>query len=406
MKIFLVLILALAISLPAQARMGSTNYEIPSLTISSGGDDKSTSTNYDLQDMKGQGVIGLGNSTNYEGQLGGIYGTLKPTEEAPPGPPITLISVVDTGRIRGTWIERLGDASGSNIRLHWDYDSHGPCPVNIYVKVGGEFSTDPADYLPLPVALSFVRVIMPLPSTQQSITIPGVVRNGHNYYFRVVPDPLVGSSTIMDDTNNSITVAKIDIPLVRKLNLISVPMFYTSASGAPETLHIVTSLEAVIGNQLEEKSSVYAWNMTDLAHRFLDKASYISLTAGFDKNFELVPGLGYWIYRPLTAPATSRATLVGIVQNTDYASRIEYGLNSWAYPYPIEKDITAVNFSPGDGDAFYDWISSADPQYLEKYSYSTSWPTGAARILIDRGYWYYRKGDSITHGFDWTETRP
>ncbi|MFC1568576.1 hypothetical protein ACFL37_02650 [Candidatus Margulisiibacteriota bacterium] len=106
--------------MPAQARIESMDYAIPSLVFPSGGDESLEAGDYKLHDVKGQGVVGYGDGMDYSLGLGGIY-TLAL------GPRI----------IEGDWpygtvplnISRVG----SNIQITWDPMFRDP---QIYVRVG------------------------------------------------------------------------------------------------------------------------------------------------------------------------------------------------------------------------------------------------------------------------------
>lgn len=123
---------AVVICSPSVAEMSSPNYALPSHAVSSGGEEEMSSPNYKLQDIKGQGVIGAGSSTNYGGELGVIYTLL------PEGP----MGWLEDPHVRNLRIRR----SGADIIVEWDAEpTTFAGPFYVYRKLGA-FENDVAGW--------------------------------------------------------------------------------------------------------------------------------------------------------------------------------------------------------------------------------------------------------------------
>jgi hypothetical protein len=390
-KYLLLLSLITAICSPVLAsemRSPDGQYMIPVLNIPGGSSASFGDGNYQAYDLKGQGVVGSSESTGYIIRLGGIIaqGALVSTGET--GGPTTIeVTINDTGRIRQTWIER----TGNDVVLHWGYDSAGPTAVNIWAKLGGDYSAAGTDY-------STDLGVVDYGTT--SFAVSDICRNKNNYYFRIVPKPLVDPDR-MAGANNSITVAKIGYVLVKPYNLIGIPLVPTSATAPDPADHHDQRLDSVIGDQLATGTQIYMYDLSNPADRKYQRATFNG--RAWENPFLVAPCAGYWVYRdPTQSDPEQIVSIVGQVVNTDYSGSLGNLYTLISNPYPIVRSQSALAIPAAPGDQLYLFRELVSPQDYQISQYGGVAWSPAMSVLPGKGYWYYKGGA----GAVWTSPHP
>ena len=297
--------------------------------------------------------------------------------------------IVDLGYIRKSWIERDGDNVGANVILHWDYDPARPDPGTVDIWQNTVLDPDPMTWSPLKAAI---------PSIQKDATDNSVVRDGTNKYYRIVPGNTL-QLNILDLDMNSYTLAKVDTEVNHLWNLVTVPLIPTAAPTGGETEVIDTSLDAVIGGQMEDNDQVLKYDMSDL-----DDRGYITATktGSWGNRFYIDLGLGYWFYRDAgRGTPTINISFVGRVPNNTPSIRIEDKFNLIGYPYPVTvANLSGAGFVPEVGDQIMEYVAGT----YDTATYQDppgDWDKGK-EMTIGEGYWHYREGA----GYDWTPSLP
>ena len=280
--------------------------------------------------------------------------------------------VGDNGQIQQTWIER-----GENgVVIHWVYADPNVTAVDIW-QLATPFQEGYKEYDRPNMAWTKITTVN---QPTNSYSVPGVLADGQNYYFRAIPQgatPLFGQ-TAEGIPYNAITVGKIDLELNAGLNLLTMPLILTSADSSDPS-HIDTRLETAMEGQLVSGDDFYSWNGTALV---------LSSRSGNEWSRPDDPvniGNGFWI----NTVNGRNISLVGIVPYTDFQDQITAGLNLIGFPYPVTAlDISTIGFETGSGDDFYYW--SAEETALKLISNSAGWPTDNAnlKLMIGKGNWY------------------
>lgn len=290
---------------------------------------------------------------------------------------------IDSGRIRFTWIERMGDAPGSRLRLHWGFDPALPATnVDIYTNSVMDVES-PLDWVLLEDNFAggagLTRMV-------EYGGAEGAVASGTNMFFRIVPDG-TAHGDIFDLEHNAYTVGKVDLALNKLYNLNTIPLIGTAAPAPGSDDPINMSLDAVIGEQLTDADQIMHY----------DGRTYITATfddvEGWGDRFNAEPGAGYWFYRVArdAEPATRNISLVGRVLNeTSLTLRRIYNLVG--YPYPVTVDnLDEAGFVPMDDDQFMQYTAAGTYNTIDRKD-------GAWDEIITlepgRGYWYYRLGSN------------
>jgi len=377
------------------APMSSASYSIPSLTISSGGHTGLQSTSYKLQDIKGQAVIGSGSSASFGLGIGGVYGTLAPgggvRGEGVPG------GVVDTGRIRGTWIER----TGTGVTLHWGFDSLGATDVKIYYRRGA-YSATATDYG------NDLTSAGALPGTTTSAPHNGILNDGNNYFYRVVP-AIASRSDIMNLAHNSITVAKMDFNTTTGYNV-----FNLSLSQYPDDY----SIQKVIGDQLTytRTSGTSILPGDEILSYGTREVRFLSATysapgswAGDQIKLYLLKDFVIRIREGNTSPRN--VSIVGRLPNAPYSYRVFEGYNGFGLSLADKTIIDAgfVGDSIGSGVPFSGTITVLGdeiyryvrPSFLSVIYSSLTWGPAPSLFNLEanKGYYYRRRAGK--REFDW-----
>jgi hypothetical protein len=311
-----------------------------------------------LQDIKGYpfGSPYTNGTTVVEVGLGAIISgeivAIIPTSE-----------INDNGRIRKTTIVREGE----NLKISWGYDSLGPIAVKIYVSSGAsaEFQSSATAYAVLTTASSATTTYLFL----------NTAHNGNNYYFRVVPDPLVNPD-IMSSANNSITVGKTETSLpANKYVFCGLPFMDDSVS-----------LENILGEQIGTAGDMLWWNGS-----VYQGANYVSGWVGDDRMLRLGEG---FIVR---AKTSSKLCLTGRFGKliTPYVRTLAN--NQFAlidYPWPTQKQIELMGIAPSENANLLRWKLAEQVYDGANYS-GGAWvgDAGVGTLLLGQPRFYRPKAE-------------
>jgi len=343
---------------PAPATTGPTQVfpPIPMTLGAHGGSIVIPPSSPGLTDIKGQAVIGVsaaGVITGYWGAGYWLWG-ITPEGWTPPQPPATY-ELEDTGWIRNTQIELVGN----DLRITWDYDPlQGPTAAQVYRYFAEDGEYDEAG------TWGPVGPVQAAGDTE--FTDAGVGNDELNYYYRVVPDPLPGGTTIFSKSNNSITVGKVSVSLPADLYVfVGLPFMEDNIS-----------LAGLLGDQLDNgdeflwwdgqayKGATYSGSWTGTDRDLRVGEGFIVRGKGNNKKFALLGRFGTF----------TTQCIIPLVAN-------QYALID--YPYPLSKNFQDMGVAPGSGDDLLEWIVYVDPTHKQYYDGATwdgsAW-VGAAGI--------------------------
>ncbi len=369
-----------------QAEMSSSNYKIPSLTISSGGEDEMSSSNYKIQDIKGQGVIGSSSSANYEAELGGIYGL---------GVPVVVIEGVPFGTVPLN-IER----SGLNIRISWDSAIHNP---QIFVRTGngsGQYVNDGDATVWVDITGPSIADEFDLTHTGENYILHrsqvGDVSTRPEVYYKGLQSGVSPTAINPDFPSGTVTnlaaawaVGKLDINIGAGMNVITVP-FLRADDGIADVLN--TDL-------LSDSDSLYFKPLSDSPNT--EKATLDSGVwkddSGSPSVIQIGPDYGYWI----EAGGSKTLTVWGEVVRADSRPILvkDGGILVIGCVYPKQTLFADAGLDAAggaaDGDAVY-YKPLADSPNTQKVIFDgTNWsdPVEDRTFTLPFGYWYERKSD-------------
>ncbi|MFA5113704.1 MAG: hypothetical protein WC529_05360 [Candidatus Margulisiibacteriota bacterium] len=316
-----------------------------------------------------RGADGYGaNQENFAlSTLGNKYVRLTLELGAGPG----TYEVVDTGWIRETRITRVG----SDLRLDWGYDpapGRGPTAVKIYVRSGAAaaYAADPA---------SFAELIA-VPSGTVTYTHAGAARNGNNLYYRIVPEPLPGGTTVLSADNNSITAGKVEVALPANQYVFTALPFQEDN----------VSLAGILGEQVGSGGEFLWWTGTAY-----NGATYATAWTGSDRVLRIGEGF------ILRAPAAASVALVGrfgTLNGTPVRELVGSQYNLIAFPYPTTSLFETMGVTPDNGADLLRWLVAT--QGYEGATYDgADWvgPAGINNLALAQPR-YYRPRSNFTWG--------
>lgn len=286
------------------------------------------------------------------GMLGGETISVTPTAE-----------LSDTGKIRATNITREGE----NLALSWDYDAGGPYAVKIYVEQKGTvegYVANDAVFSSSPVTP------MSVSSGTKIKTINSAAHDGYNYYYRVVPDPLPTGTLITSESNNSITVGKVEIPVpVGMFDFVALPFMEDNYY-----------LKDVIGEQLGDKAEYYFW---DVIAQNNPEATYSGGAWTGTINALTTPlrmGDGFYVRANSGTPPIKLALAGRFGKLTSPFIKTMQPMTKYnliANPYPLPQTLETMGVTVEAPDDQYKWIN------YQKYDETTYTATGWDNPSID-----------------------
>ena len=173
--------------------------------------------------------------------------------------------------------------------------------------------------------------------------------------------------------------------------------FYNGTNNTPDTLY---------STNLPLNSVVHAWNGSTY-----DSSTYKSVFvsgSGFvikwTSDPELAQGQAYWV----EAPSAMDAVLSGTVPMDDaITNAIVTGLQLCSFPYPVDRVITNLGFSPSINDVVHVWngttydSSTYKSVFVSGSGFVLKWTDETLPITIGEGFWY-ESGANIP----WIALRP
>lgn len=178
------------------------------------------------------------------------------------------------------------------------------------------------------------------------------------------------------------------------LHLLSVP-FESPDPVTPATL---------FGSTLPYTSKVYTFTPPDGPYAI---AQYVKGVFGNPDrwtNLTDLRGKGFWVELPVGAPSVTTALTGGVNMAPSTGTPIVAGLQLLRNPYPVEKTIAQLNFTPSFGDKIYKF--NADGTYsIATYTKGVfgnpdKW-SQTPIIRVGEGFWYQSLNDTT-----WTAPRP
>ncbi|MFA5113560.1 MAG: hypothetical protein WC529_04610 [Candidatus Margulisiibacteriota bacterium] len=352
-------------------------------------------------DIKGEPVIGYSNGLG----LGGIYTLIPPglttttstttTTATTSGPATTTTTttgtttttqtgpeVADSGWIRETNIRR----EGNDLVLTWGYDPSKPLPagVKVYAESGAG-----SEYQPSAAAFTVdLTAAAPLPNSQTSLTLTGAGKDGNNHYYRVVPNPLVTGTDLLNEQNNSITVGKVEVTTNAAGGFV-----FTSLPFQEDGV----SLKALVADQVNVAGSMLLWwNGSQY-----ELATFSSGDWTGDHSLKLAEGFILYTDAAAGAKSVSLTGRFGKLATTNTRPVIT-GYNLIAFPYPRQRTTAQAGLTAlTTGDLLLTWDRAGQQFTLTTYS-GGAWGDAAQTALKPAESKFYYSGSA----FDWTLIYP
>ena len=162
--------------------------------------------------------------------------------------------------------------------------------------------------------------------------------------------------------------------------------------------------EIVYGDTLPKGSKIYVWNGGYIIVEYNDVFVIgEGLVTKWDADPELENGQGYWV----EVPSITNTVLSGTVPTDDAVTNsISIGLQLCSYPYPVDRVVTNLGFTPSKGDKIYDWsggyvITEYNDVFVIGEGLVTKWDNETLPIALGEGFWY----ESVVNT-NWIATKP
>lgn len=364
--LFLIVFIVLA-ALAFADQLGNAQYDLYGDPSAAGGR-RLENNDHILYDAKGQPFGGTFQNNDYDLKTGitplVVATTTTTTTTTIPVPGV----LIDDGWIRQTNITREGE----DLKLTWDYDpARGETNVNIYVQSGAavEYSANAGGFVGL--------ASVPL-GTKTYVHSNGA-HDGNNYYYRVVPDPVIPGTDILDPQNNSITAGKVEIAVpANKYDFVALPF-----------MEDVYYLSAVIGEQLGDGAEYYFW---DTATQTNPGASYAAGQWGGSSrglNTPLRMGDGFYV-RARSAKALALVGRFGRLSAPLERTLVpKNNYNLIAFPYPASSTLADMGLRLEPAADIYEWTDYAAYKGSTYLSDQSGWSvTGIDSVQLARPRFY------------------
>lgn len=148
----------------------------------------------------------------------------------------------------------------------------------------------------------------------------------------------------------------------------------------------------VYGDQLPKDSKIYTFDGASYTIvTYTDVFVPISgLVTKWSADVDLASGVGYWV----EVPEASEAILSGEVPSASAITNdISTGLQLVSYPYPVERVVTNLGFTPADGDKIYKYegsytIVTYTSVFVPIQGFVTKWSDESLSFDVGEGFWY------------------
>jgi len=152
--------------------------------------------------------------------------------------------------------------------------------------------------------------------------------------------------------------------------------------------------ETVYGDSLPLNSKIYVWNgsgYTIATYGQVFVPGQGSVTK-WDTNPLLEAGRAYWV----ETPSEVEAIISGdVLMDESIEIEIHEGLQLLTFPYPVERTITDLGFTPSIGDKLYVWNSETGyviitygPVFVPGQGSVTKWDNESLTVKVGEGFWY------------------
>lgn len=165
---------------------------------------------------------------------------------------------------------------------------------------------------------------------------------------------------------------------------------------------------SIYGDTLPFGSKIYRWS-----GNYYDSSEYnefydfdiFDYVVKWDVDFSLGDGEGYWVYAPLAVDTylNGDVPLADAITNT-----ISVGFQICSYPYPVDRVVTNLGFTPSYGDRIYVWNGTGYDyaEYNQFYDfdifdYVVKWDNETLHLDVGQGFWY-----KSTVATNWVAQRP
>lgn len=178
---------------------------------------------------------------------------------------------------------------------------------------------------------------------------------------------------------------------------ISALQFDTGTSNTPTSVY---------GDNLPKGSKMFLWNGSgyEIASYTDVFVAFVGNVTKWDANPEFFIGDGYWI----DSAGVSTSVLSGnVILSDSVTNGLIEGVNLVSYPYPVDRVITNLGFTPNKGDKIFIWngtgydIASYTDVFVAFQGNVTKWDNETNSISVGQGFWYESVSNST-----WIANKP
>ena len=157
--------------------------------------------------------------------------------------------------------------------------------------------------------------------------------------------------------------------------------------------NVTNTPKTVYSDTLASGSKIYTWNGTGYSIALYGPVfdPETGLVTKWDASPDLGNGDGYWV----EASSAVDSTLSGDVPMDDaITNSIVVGLQLCSYPFPVDRVVTNLGFTPFSGDKIYAWngtgyaISLYGPVFDPETGLVTKWDDETLSVAVGEGFWY------------------
>ena len=161
---------------------------------------------------------------------------------------------------------------------------------------------------------------------------------------------------------------------------------------------------SVFGDSFPLNSKIYVYDVST-GYRISEYRKPFMQPESWSSSVDIGQFVGYWIDVPQGSGVD--CVVSGSVNLADsVTNRIVEGFQLLSYPYPVEKTVKNLGFSPSLGDEIYKYDGNSMMYSVSKYAFA--FPLGNAWsadfvIAVGEGFWYSSKA---MDGKDWVVEAP
>ena len=149
----------------------------------------------------------------------------------------------------------------------------------------------------------------------------------------------------------------------------------------------------VYGDSLPLNSKIYTWNGSGyvIATYGQSFVPFVGLVTKWNSEPVLGNGEGYWV----ESTGAAESVLSGEVPlDAAITNSVAAGFSMLSYPYPVDRVITELGFTPVLGDKIYAWngtgytIVTYGQSFVPFVGLVTKWNNETLPISVGEGFWY------------------